>query len=189
MKNLIAQYSYLSEKDIKVLESIGVRKTFKKSDIILDVDTVSKYLFIVEKGILCGYHFTEDLDERVLFLIHDNQPLMSSNTFINTHDKNRYVFQAITELSTYRFDFYLLEEYASKNPGIFRFYSDAIKAMLQTFINRIEGFAYANAEERYQKLIENKQLATDHILDKYMAQFLGITPTSFSRLKRKIKKK
>lgn len=188
MKELQNRFSYLTENEIEILESIGGREKYTKGDIILDVNIFTSDIYLVENGIVCGYSATKNFDERVSFLTENYHPFISPESFFNQTKKSSFTFEAVTDVSIFRFNFPLLETYASKNSGIFHFYSDLIKDILGILFSRINDFIHVNAEVRYLRLTENRPFLVNNVIDKYLAPFLGITPTSLSRLRRKINK-
>ena len=51
---------------------------------------------------------------------------------------------------------------------------------------RLESFILYTPEERFQHLLETRPDLCERIPDKYLASFLGITPVSLSRIKKRL---
>jgi Mn-dependent DtxR family transcriptional regulator len=58
--------------------------------------------------------------------------------------------------------------------------------MLAESMVRVESFILLTPEERYLKLIRDKHDIVQRVHDKYIATFLGITPVSLSRIRKRI---
>jgi FixJ family two-component response regulator len=58
--------------------------------------------------------------------------------------------------------------------------------MLAQSMDRIESFVLLSPEERYRQLVEQKPNIVNRVPNKYIATFLGITPVSLSRLRRRM---
>jgi len=58
--------------------------------------------------------------------------------------------------------------------------------MLKEAMERIESFVLLSPTERYLKLIEEKPDIVNRVPDKYLSTYLGITPVSLSRIRKRI---
>lgn len=54
---------------------------------------------------------------------------------------------------------------------------------------RIESFVFLSPEERYKKYVKDYPNVIDRAPDKYIANVLGITPVSLSRIRTRIASK
>lgn len=58
--------------------------------------------------------------------------------------------------------------------------------MLAESMNRVESLILLSPEDRYRQLVEQKPNIINRVPNKYIATFLGITPVSLSRLRRRM---
>jgi Mn-dependent DtxR family transcriptional regulator len=56
-------------------------------------------------------------------------------------------------------------------------------------LQRVESFILDKPEERYQKLIARKPEIIQRVADKHIASFIGVTPVSLSRLRKRLASK
>jgi hypothetical protein len=75
-----------------------------------------------------------------------------------------------------------LEALASKNLTIMRWLSNIFKEIIILQNYRIETLISMTAEERYLDLIKKNPTFLEKAYAKYIADFLGITPVSLSRI-------
>ena len=55
-------------------------------------------------------------------------------------------------------------------------------------MNRLEAFVLLTPEERYQELISSNPTLINRVPDKYIANIIGITPVSLSRIRKRLAK-
>jgi CRP-like cAMP-binding protein len=99
----------------------------------------------------------------------------------------KYTFEAILECELLIFNMVDLENLAKKNPAIFDLYIWSIKEMMAMMIYRIETMIHLSPEERYMDLLEKYPLLFQTVFNKHIANFLGITPVSLSRIIKRMK--
>ena len=75
-----------------------------------------------------------------------------------------------------------------KNPRIQKVKTDLILEGLVFSLRRNERFISLSPEQRYLSFVENNSNLLQRVSQKHIASYLGITPVSFSRLKKRIYK-
>jgi hypothetical protein len=78
-----------------------------------------------------------------------------------------------------------LEKLAFEDEEIMRFYVGLMKEIIVVFSRRIHSFVTRDAQGRYEDLMEWSPSYLNSTFDKHLASFLGMTPLTFSRVKRK----
>jgi hypothetical protein len=63
------------------------------------------------------------------------------------------------------------------------------KSIMKQAFQRVESFVFLSPEERYQKYIQDYPNVINRAPDKYIANVLGITAVSLSRIKGRIASK
>ena len=64
-----------------------------------------------------------------------------------------------------------------------------LQRLLKESFKRVESFVLLNPEERYLKFIEDNPGLMNRVPNKYIANILGITPVSLSRIRKRIAEK
>ena len=85
------------------------------------------------------------------------------------------------------FDIDKLESIGFENPKIMVFYINIMKEIILTFSHRINTFVTMNSKERYEDLIKWNPSYLQSTYDKHIASFLGITPLTINRIKKKLR--
>jgi CRP-like cAMP-binding protein len=182
---VIKFYPYLEKKDADILLSISTYKVFKKNEIILKSGRKDKKIFIILKGSARSFHLIDGVE----FNCHLRSEgfLMGDARSFGDDQVSILDTEAITDLHALIFDLGELEEIALKTPKMMTFYLSLMKEIIVVFSHRIHTFVTMNAAERYDDLMKWNPLYLKSTYDKHLASFLGITPLTFHRVKKKKK--
>ncbi len=184
------EFSYLTNDDIEILSKYSSVVEYEKDTVLIEYGKYEPYFYYVIDGIVRGYGFTNAGDVHNIFLMHNGQAFLSPEKFLNKERKNsNYIFETVTKVTVFKIHHSELMDLAMKNPKIFEFYHDTLKQILNSFFERLRLISIENAEERYLHLIRTRPILKSNVQKKHLAQFLGITPNSFSRLLRLLKQK
>jgi len=106
--------------------------------------------------------------------------------FNNTTPSMTFQAMGITEIMIFNFrDF---EKLSHNNTNIMQLYLQILKDGVTVLTYRVESLTTMNSEERYLDLIKLNPAFLDKTYAKYLANYLGITPVSLSRVMKKVKK-
>ncbi len=181
-------HPFLTDEDVKLFLTICQFKKIKKKDIVIDFNEKSRTAFIVFKGMVRGYVITEEGEEKNVFLSIQNLVSGSPNALLEDAP-SLYRYEAISDVELITFNLDDCEALAFQNKNIFKFYISAYKATIKLMVGRIESMINKQPEQRYEELLESRPEYFQFAFQKDIANFLGITPVSLSRIvKRKINK-
>ncbi len=162
------------------------RNTFKKNEIIKEIDNKENYLNIMLKG-SAGIFLWKENSTVCLDLCYENEFFGDYMSFL-TQKPTKLFTQAIEPTETLSISYSDLNKlYKSSAIGvnIGRIASESIFIHKQT--QQID-LLTLTAEERYLKLLKQQPEIIQRTPQKYIASYLGITPESFSRIRKKINK-
>jgi len=161
----------------------------EKGEIIIQKGATEKDIFFVRRGLIRGYFINEKCDE-ITFQLYPEYSLLGNLHAIFFDEPSKYVYQALEQTKIYSIDYTSFHEVTSKDPqlsAINRMYLGK-KAMKQAF-QRVESFVFLSPEERYRKYVKDYPNIINRAPDKYIANVLGITPVSLSRIRNRIASK
>ncbi len=184
---LIKSLPNLTEKDIESFLKVTNYKAIGAKKIILKRGHQSRTAFLILKGAVRGYFICEAGIERNS-LLRGEGFFMADGEKLFYNKYHKYTFEAITETHVLYFNYRDFEELAIRNPNIMQWHLRIFKEIMILQNYRIETLISMTAEERYLDLIKKNPTFLDKTFSKYVANFLGITPTSFSRIINTIKK-
>lgn len=175
----------LSIEDAGVLIKSAKSKSFKKKDTIIEEGALKTDVYFLRSGLVRAYCINEKGDEITFGLIAENQILTNIDVIL-FEQPSRFYYECLEDTKTFSIDFDTVQNIIENNPKLERnrkfFARNAMKKMLQ----RLETFVLMNAEERYEDFIKNNPTLSNRVPDKYLANVLGITPVSLSRIRARI---
>jgi len=175
----------LNFSDIQVLIKNAKRKKFALSENILSPGQNRREIYFIQKGLVRIFDVNEKGEEITMSLFSENQPFTSLDC-IMFDQPCRHYFQAIEATTTLSMDYDYLQEIISKHPKL----SDSRRQILQNIIkrslDRIESFVLYSPEQRYVKFVNEHPEIINRVPNKYIANILGITPVSLSRIRRRM---
>ena len=161
-------------------------KSIKKGEILIEQGAEKKDIFFIRKGLIRAYHIFEDGHEKTFQLFPEYHVLSNAHSVLY-NEPSKFSYQAIEPTKVYSIDYNSFLEMTAKNPKLLEISRTHIgqKALKQSY-NRVESFVLLSPEERYRKYMQDYPTVINRAPDKYIANVLGITPVSLSRIKGRI---
>jgi CRP-like cAMP-binding protein len=185
LEEFITRYVDLSELELEDVTSKFKSKLVKKNNYLLREGDTCKDLVFVQKGCLRLYYVKDDIEVSVWFAFQQSSAI-EIYSFISENPSN-YFIQAIEDsevLCLSKTELNKLYQYQPKMQEMMRnFWEDVILNL----ISRFTALQTDSAEKRYLDLL-SKPGYLNSIPQKYLASFIGITPTSLSRIRKQIVK-
>ena len=183
---LIKTLPFLTEKDISRFLIITNYEVLGDKEIIIKRGCRSIKAFLILKGAVRGYYISETGKEKNVLLRGEGYFVGDARKLFN-NEFQRYTFEAIIETHVLLFNYPDLEDLAKKNPNIMQWLLSVFKEIMILLNYRLETMISMTAEERYVDLIKKNPNFLEKTYAKHIANFLGITPVSFSRIIKGIK--
>ncbi len=182
--DFLSKYVDLSEKETEIITRQFKRKTIKKNNYLLTQGETCRDIVLVEKGCLRLYYLKEDVEVSVWFAFEESSAIeiysfisgKPSDYFIQAIEDSEIVFLPKSELNK------LYRTIPKTQELMKNFWEDVILNL----ISRFTSLQKDTAEQRYLALLKKPGYMAA-IPQKFLASFIGITPTSLSRIRRKIK--
>ncbi len=185
LKRFISKYVNLSAAELDDIANKFKSKVVGKNNYLLRQGDTCKDLVFVQKGCLRLYYLKDDIEVSVWFAFQQSSAI-EIYSFISENPSN-YFLQAIEDsevLYLPKTELNKLYQYQPKMQEMMRnFWEDVILNL----INRFTALQKDSAEKRYLDLL-NKPAYLETIPQKYLASFIGVTPTSLSRIRKQISK-
>ncbi len=178
------EFPEFSKSDIDELLSFSSLKEYNKGEKIMTIgEQVPDEFYLVLDGIVRGYGRTKENEHKNLFFIIENYYFLSpERLFEGLNARNFHGFEAVTFSEILCIDYSRLLEKAAQNALFFKFHQRAINTILKGFTERIKLMIIEDAKKRYQHLCDNRPTVIENAQNKHIADFLGITPNSLSRI-------
>jgi len=158
---------------------------------LVESDDMFNYVFVLTTGLLRWYFYSEDGTENNVFFSSeaDEASIIGIPEYYADKRETKYTIEAVTDTQILMFPKDKFEELAFQHKGIFQFYIKSLKTIINILRIRTEQFCSASPSTRYEDFLKPRSYITKNTNRKYIANFLGITPNSLSRLSARIHKK
>ena len=146
----------------------------------------TKKVFLILKGTVRGYIINEKGVE-ITILIRSNGIFVADTGTLFTDEPQRMAFKSIDEAHILLFNYKDFESLANENPRIMQLHLKALKEAVTRLFYRVESLTTMTPEERYKDILALNPDFLNKTNAKYLANYLGITPQSLSRIMKRIK--
>jgi CRP-like cAMP-binding protein len=163
-------------------------KTFhvKNGKMLLFAGEIEKKLRFIETGICRLYVINKAGTEYNTDFVFPGQWASSSPSFI--HQKESFCFiEAMTDVTGRQIEFEELEKLYQQYDGFNYIGRRFMEEVLVAMIDRVTDFVVDSPIERYKKLSNQYPELINSIPSRHLASYIGITPESLSRLKKRLK--
>ena len=179
---------HLSISDIHDLLKAAKSKSFEKKELILREGSIQNDVYFVRKGLIRQFIINEDGEETTFRFIPENTILVNVDVLL-FNQPSRFNFEALEKTKTFSMDYHLGNDILSKNPKLHPNRVQFAQKVMKEMHRRIELFVLHTPEERYLHFIKEYPNINDRVPDKYIANVLGMTPVSLSRIRARIAEK
>jgi CRP-like cAMP-binding protein len=185
----IAHYVHLFKgllpEDVTQLYTMAETRTLRAGDIYIPKGVISHKLALISQGLIRAYHLQDNGEEITISLRWEQQFLASFDCII--HQKpSRFTYQALEDTTLMEVDYTAVQPIIDNNPRLSAMRHYLLMQILSQSIERIESFVLLSPEERYLRLIHEKPGIFNRVSNKHISTFLGITPVSLSRIRKRI---
>ncbi len=184
-KKISKYFPNLEEEEIDIFLNITEYQFAKSKEIILQGGGTEKFLILILKGVARAYSINDKGQELNDFIRAEGHLMGDAKVFGD--DAQILNIESIGEIHFLKFDISELEALGYKNPEIMKFYLNFLKEIILTLSYRLNTFVTMTPEERYIDLISWNPILIESTFDKHLASFLGITPLTLYRIKKKQK--
>ena len=178
----------LSLQDAQDLLKNAKSASFKKKEIIFEEGSKDTQVYFLRKGLVRMYHIKENGEEITFSLIPEHN-VVANFDFIATEKPSKFYYETLENCSFFRIDYQVLDSILSKNAKLEANRKYFLRKIIFNVKERLETFVLMNPEERYLKFITDFPDLTNRVPDKYIANVLGITAVSLSRIRKRISSK
>lgn len=186
LQKFISKYVKLSDIELEDISNKFKRKAIKKNNYLLRQGDTCKDLVFVLKGCLRLYYMKDDIEISVWFAFPQSSAI-EIYSFISGNPSH-YFLQAIEDSEILYLTKTELNKLYKQQPKMQEMMKNFWEDVILNLIDRFTALQKDSAEKRYLDLL-NKPDYLNTIPQKYLASFIGVTPTSLSRIRKQILKK
>ncbi|MGL5787520.1 MAG: Crp/Fnr family transcriptional regulator [Bacteroidales bacterium] len=185
MESLIKKYNLLLEKAPDIFNKLITVEPVTRNTRIIEQGTYNGNIYILLDGFVRGYYIDDQGIEVNVFLSEKGFTFGVPEILFGKNF-TKYNFEAITDITVASLSFKELEREAAINTIVFDFYNVMLKNIITLLVKRIELFTGESPEDRYIDLYQSRPILAKNVAQKHFAVFLGISPNSLSRIKKRM---
>lgn len=182
LKEILPQ---VPEQDLSLIRDICEFKIYKDKDVILKSASLKKQVFLILEGVARGFLINAEGDEKTV-LLRGKGIFVGDANGVFSERPQRLEIVAAGQTEVLLFSFLEFEKLAMRNETVLHIYLNSLKEAILRLTYRVESMITMSSEERYRDLLEKNPAFLEKSYDKYVANFLGITPVSLSRIKKRL---
>lgn len=169
---------------IESLLDICFFKSYNCGEIILSMGECSDSICLIMKGIVRGYYI--DIDgNNITKCFSLEGDLCCSYGYLSDLPSPFYV-EAIEDSILACLKIKQLKTLIEAEQTLRKFRDDMMRDVFMNSEERVRSFSGMEAKERYLRFVEEHPDICNRVKQEYIASFLGITPSSLSRIKRNL---
>lgn len=175
----------LTKTEIDHIAQFFTPQSAKRNEILLDYAQVCRDFYFINTGVLRIFTLNKEGLEISRFFAFDNMFCTVLPSFIDQQPANEYLqsLEKTELLVCKRSDFYgLIKRY----PELDRIYRGILELGFIRSQERIYGFQGFDAKEKVQWVIKNQPELLLRVSSKLVASYLGISPSTLSRVKKRL---
>ena len=180
------KFPFLMESSIELLISISNVKFSKNKETLIKFGQKTSTISFVLEGMIRGYCIDENGDEKTVFL-RPTLTFFAPPETIDGQKKSKYIYEAVGHTKLICFPFTAFEKLTKIDLGIAQLFIEGLKETTLTLVFRVESLVGKIPEERYLSLLEQHPQFFQKAYNKHIANYLGITPNSLSRIIKRLK--
>ena len=185
LRNNIENFIKLNDADWNLLvPHLKIRK-LKKHELFSEVGKAANEVGFVLEGMLRHYYIKNG-EEKTTYFYFENH-FVSSYISCITKQPSQLSIEALSECELIVFPYNVIQKLFEKNMAWQKFGRLIAEYLAIGLEERMVGLLMLSPEERYLELIKgNKKKIIERIPQHYIANYLGITPVSMSRIRNRV---
>lgn len=184
--DFIEQYMPLTEEEKKAIIDLDIIRSFKKGTVLVEEGDMIKGGYLVIKGCLRSYHMV-DGEEKTTAFYTETVPIAP---VFGGDDSRAAHFVSCVEDSIVTVGSPETEkETFEKFPRFEKLCLIIAEQLLENNLASFADFKNSSPEQRYINLLKNRPNLLQRVPQHQIASFLGITPQSLSRIRKRVAQK
>ncbi len=174
----------ITEKEEKLIYSAFEPIALKKKKTLLIPGEVCEYLYFITNGGLRSYFVDEKGTEHIYQIRLDNSWISDLESFFSQRP-SKYYIEAIEDSQLLRLSNLDLEKLYEEVPQLERYFRILFQKAYVNALERLNATMWESAHERYNVMLKEHKDIFQRVPLVYIASYLGITPESLSRIRKK----
>jgi CRP-like cAMP-binding protein len=186
LRQFISAVHPLPEEDMNALTSVWTPFTAKRKELLTKPRETERYLYFVTEGVQRVYY--DDEAEHEATLVFTYAP--SFGGVIDSmllQQPSRYYYETLTPSSFLRAPFSEIQKLMLHYPTVAALIGHGTAHALSGVLERLAQFQCFSSEEKFRSLLQRSPHILQLVPHKYLANYLGIDATNFSKFINRIR--
>ena len=182
IKNLLEKYKVeLSEELMLKFESILIQKQYQKDEMILEEGTISRYLYIVQKGMVRQFYYKDGRDITEHFSCEGNIATCLESLFLQ--QPTRLLIEALEPSTLFLLDYEKWKKLCDEFPEMNQLYRAVMEYKLVVSQQKADSWRFENSRERYDRFCKELPSVFRRASVAHIASYLLMSPETLSRVR------
>lgn len=186
-KTLVEGFELLKKHEIEIIVNSAKLKHFAKGEYLLQAGQISKHCYLVVSGLVREFHISNG-DEKTTEFYYEGSPVNSfTSSLEQSPSKSNLIAAEDTwvTVGTQSLELAMCQQ-IPRLEHIIRVEVERNTGVLQ---NKLATFISSSPQERYTNLLSERPDLFQRVPQHQIASYLGITPESLSRLRKRLLEK
>lgn len=185
LKSFLSRYADFSADELEDISRRFERREVRKNDHLLKQNDICRDIVFVHKGCLRLYYLKDEIEISVWFAFPQSSAI-EIYSFISEKPSDYYI-QAIEDSEVFYLSKAALNTLYELQPRMQTMMRNFWEDVILNLLTRFTALQTDPAEKRYLDLLRDPKYF-EKIPQKYLASFIGVTPTSLSRIRKQLAK-
>jgi len=182
------KYPYLKDEDVEDMLNLVNIKMLEVDEFFVKFEEINTNVFLVLNGLLKSYYLDKEGEEIIINFYKEGD--ISGNWYSTLLGQPaRLCIQALESTTIIQVDIKKVDALVFDNINLLRAYNHILKGKLINSLHKIWDNINEKPEIRFSKLQKERPDLLERVPQKQIASYLGITPVSLSRIKKRLSKK
>jgi CRP-like cAMP-binding protein len=184
LKDFIYDILYLEDNEWNIAQNLFKERSFKKGEYLISEGKTENYINFIVEGTCRSFYIKNGIEYNYEIGLEDDW-VSSYKSFINNIPSDEYI-QAVSNMMVYSIDRDSIQKLVSINSKFAVIERFIVNRIVIDKTERLRSFITDTPNERYLKLVERKKHLIQKIPLKILASYIGVTPESLSRLRKRL---
>ena len=181
----LKKWTELTPEDEKVICSSFKPCSIKKKETLLMSGKTCKYLYFITTGCLRSFYIDSKGVEHIYQIRMDNSWISDLESFF-TQTPSKYNIEALEDTQMLRITLQQLDQLYTDVPKLERYFRILFQKAYINALKRLNAHMWETAMDRYIDMLKEHPQMFQRVPLIYIASYLGITPESLSRIRKRI---
>ncbi len=186
IESTFESFQPLLAEEKEIIRKAFLPVTFSKKEKMLEYQKVADHFFFINAGLARLYGY-KDGEEKTLFFFKENMIAGSIDSYVD-EKPNSLVLESLEPIKGLKVSREAMEHLLESSLSLTKVGLRLTQMRMQHLMSFYASFVLDSPEERYLKFLKESGDLVRRVPQHMIASFLGITPVSLSRIRKRIAK-